>query len=186
MPPPPAFPLHVAAATPPPRLTPPRAVVKFEDHRFTYVYGGFSTWAEGQIRETCVGMAFELLLHRKDVDHLETAFSVPGCDQDCAWPAVDLQALKDHFTDPAKKYSGEHPKDFILVGDARRLSHVLASTWREVSLRRGDYILVRGQSGKKENPQDGSMVTCRDFEHGAFILWRVQMFRYCPWVDSAE
>lgn len=30
-------------------------------------------------------------------------------------------------------------------------------------------MLVRGQSGKKENPKTFEQVNCKDFEHGAFI-----------------
>ena len=52
-----APPVHVSPKDPPTRCTPPRAVFKFEDHRYTYEYGGFATWAEGQTRGTAVVIA---------------------------------------------------------------------------------------------------------------------------------
>lgn len=40
--------------------------------------------------------------------------------------------------------------------------------FREASLRRGDFLFVRGQLGRRKNP-DGEEVNTRDGLHGAFI-----------------
>lgn len=111
-----APPVHVSPKDPPTRCTPPRAVFKFEDHRYTYEYGGFATWAEGQTRGTAVGMQPALFDRREDTHHLPGAFSVVGQD----WRGLDLQALGRYFADGGKFYkSSTHPKDFQ-AADAQR------------------------------------------------------------------
>lgn len=128
--PPPALPLHVSPPAAPRFTTPPRAIVKFEDHRFTYVYNGFQTWAEGQHRDTCIGLHFELLRDVRDIDFLRGGFSVPGCDQDRPWPGVDLQALKQHPLDQSFQQGPENPRAIVEENSVARRSHVLASTRR--------------------------------------------------------